>query len=182
MELNPEGILSVGMKIGRRSADLLLIDFTGKPRRKQLSTTYDYPLPEAVFRVSGNWLWKRLLSHEPGKGYATGFAASGSGPRSNCGNGTTCLGLAAKKFRSWKNVNFFSEVAKIQRPASFCSQRCDGCLSRRASLWARGRISRLFLFLHRVNDRRWSRAERHRVSRATREMLVPWARCERPGL
>ena len=27
MELNPDGVLSVGMKIGRRSADLLLIDF-----------------------------------------------------------------------------------------------------------------------------------------------------------
>ncbi len=48
MSLDPEGAFSVGLKIGRRSADLLLADFTGGVRR-QLYTTYRWPVPEEVF-------------------------------------------------------------------------------------------------------------------------------------
>ena len=48
MELNADGVLSFGLKVGRRSADLLLQDFSGKVRARN-HTTYDYPLPEAVF-------------------------------------------------------------------------------------------------------------------------------------
>lgn len=48
IELNPDGAFSIGLKVGRRSADLLLMDFTGNVR-EQLHTTYDYPLPDAVF-------------------------------------------------------------------------------------------------------------------------------------
>ncbi|HUG61771.1 MAG TPA: ROK family transcriptional regulator [Methylomirabilota bacterium] len=42
--LNPDGALSFGVKIGRRSADLVLIDFLGRMRRR-LHTTYPYPDP-----------------------------------------------------------------------------------------------------------------------------------------
>ncbi|HCQ65487.1 MAG TPA: sugar kinase, partial [Rhodobacteraceae bacterium] len=38
MELDPDGVFGVGMKIGRRSADLVLLDFTGKVRN-QIHTT-----------------------------------------------------------------------------------------------------------------------------------------------
>jgi predicted NBD/HSP70 family sugar kinase len=47
MTLDPEGILSFGLNIGRRSADLVLIDVTGQLRfaRKQ---HYAYPTPGAI--------------------------------------------------------------------------------------------------------------------------------------
>ena len=44
MRLNPDAVLSFGVKIGRRSADLVLMDFVGGIRM-QLHQTYPYPLP-----------------------------------------------------------------------------------------------------------------------------------------
>ncbi len=110
MELNPEGILSVGMKIGRRSADLLLIDFKGRPRR-QLSTTYDYPLPEVIFGFLEAEL-ETLLSQEP-QILRDRVCGIGIGTPFELWKWHDLSGLAAKKFRSWRNVNFFSEVARF---------------------------------------------------------------------
>jgi len=45
--LNPEGALSFGLKIGRRSVDLYLINFTGKIL-KLLHKTYPYPTPDGI--------------------------------------------------------------------------------------------------------------------------------------
>src|SRR5437868_4138535 len=45
--LNPDGAFSFGLKIGRRSADLYLINFTGKVLRL-LHRTYPYPTPQGI--------------------------------------------------------------------------------------------------------------------------------------
>ncbi|NLR98823.1 ROK family transcriptional regulator [Rhizobium sp. P38BS-XIX] len=47
MRLNPDAVLSFGVKIGRRSADLVLMDFVGGIRM-QLHQIYSYPLPENI--------------------------------------------------------------------------------------------------------------------------------------
>ncbi|CAN7577658.1 ROK family transcriptional regulator [Rhizobium sp. LjRoot254] len=47
MSLNPDGVLSLGLKIGRRSADLILMDFTGRVRR-QVHEAYRYPTPAGI--------------------------------------------------------------------------------------------------------------------------------------
>ena len=47
MRLNADAVLSFGVKIGRRSADLVLMDFVGTIR-KQLHQTYAYPLPHDI--------------------------------------------------------------------------------------------------------------------------------------
>jgi len=51
MSLNPDGVLSFGLKIGRRSADLILMDFTGQVRH-QLHEAYHYPTPSAMLRFA----------------------------------------------------------------------------------------------------------------------------------
>lgn len=48
MMLDPDGVFSFGLKIGRRSCDVVLADFTGSIRDRR-SMTYPYPLPEQVF-------------------------------------------------------------------------------------------------------------------------------------
>jgi predicted NBD/HSP70 family sugar kinase len=52
MRLNPSGVLSLGLKVGRRSIDLVLMDFTGHVRL-QLHEAYRYPTPEGVIRFTG---------------------------------------------------------------------------------------------------------------------------------
>lgn len=47
MRLNPDSVYSFGVKIGRRSVDLVLMDFVGRIRM-QLRNTYPYPMPEWI--------------------------------------------------------------------------------------------------------------------------------------
>jgi len=47
ISLDPSGAYAYGLKIGRRSSDLLLLDLTGSVRRR-VSRTYAYPTPEKV--------------------------------------------------------------------------------------------------------------------------------------
>ncbi len=48
MDINPEGLFSFGVKIGRRSTDLLLTDFRGTIRA-QRRLAYNYPQPQDIF-------------------------------------------------------------------------------------------------------------------------------------
>src|SRR6218665_1712006 len=50
MRLNPDAVLSFGVKIGRRSADLVLMDFVGNIR-KRYHEPYAYPLPQEILRI-----------------------------------------------------------------------------------------------------------------------------------
>lgn len=45
--LNPEGAFAVGLKVGRRSTDLVLVDFAGRVRHRR-HAFHDYPLPERL--------------------------------------------------------------------------------------------------------------------------------------
>jgi predicted NBD/HSP70 family sugar kinase len=47
MSLDPDGVYSIGLKIGRRSADLVLMDFVGTIR-DQLRVTFPYPSPQGI--------------------------------------------------------------------------------------------------------------------------------------
>lgn len=47
MSLDPDGAFSLGLKIGRRSCDLVLIDFRGAVRRRA-HRTFAYPVPDMI--------------------------------------------------------------------------------------------------------------------------------------
>jgi predicted NBD/HSP70 family sugar kinase len=49
MRLAPEGVFSFGLKIGRRSAELVLIDFNGEPRQER-KLTYVVSTPSDIFK------------------------------------------------------------------------------------------------------------------------------------
>jgi predicted NBD/HSP70 family sugar kinase len=51
MSLNPDGAYFLGLKIGRRSADLVLIDFLGNAKRT-FRLAYRYPLPDEIVRFA----------------------------------------------------------------------------------------------------------------------------------
>ena len=57
--LNPEGAFSFGLKIGRRSVDLYLINFTGKVLRL-LHTIYPYPTPDGIRAFARNGIAELL--------------------------------------------------------------------------------------------------------------------------
>ena len=55
VSLDPEGAFSIGLKIGRRSCDLVLVDFCGGVRRRA-QRAYPYPTPDGVMEFVGGEL------------------------------------------------------------------------------------------------------------------------------
>lgn len=110
MHLNPDGVLSFGLKVGRRSADLLLLDFTGNVR-EQVHVTYEYPLPDTVFDFLQRGLADILSGMEPaaqsrlcGIGIAIPF---------ELWKWNDLMGAPSDLFQSWKEVDFVRQVGKF---------------------------------------------------------------------
>src|SRR5947209_6374247 len=55
MSIDPEGAFALGLKIGRRSSDLVLIDFRGAVRRRAHETSA-FPTPEKIMAFIGQSL------------------------------------------------------------------------------------------------------------------------------
>ncbi|MCF3638969.1 ROK family transcriptional regulator [Rhizobium sp. TRM95111] len=77
MRLNPDAVYSLGLKIGRRSADLVLMDFVGRIRR-QVRRTFPYPMPGPLLAFVGEGvaeLERGLSVEERGRIAGLGVAA-----------------------------------------------------------------------------------------------------------
>ncbi|MEM9230689.1 MAG: ROK family transcriptional regulator, partial [Pseudomonadota bacterium] len=107
MSLDPTGALSVGVKIGRRSLDLVLMDFVGTIR-EQSRQTYAYPRPKELFRMIGDGT-ERLLStlsvalrqRVTGLGIAMPF---------ELWNWADTLGIPAAEMEEWRHVDVIEAV------------------------------------------------------------------------
>ena len=110
IELDPDGAFAIGLKIGRRSADLLLLNFAGTVRG-QLHTRYDYPMPDEVFGFLEKGL-EELLGTLP-EDHRKSVCGIGIGAPFELWKWHDLTGLAAEKFSSWKDVSFAREVARF---------------------------------------------------------------------
>lgn len=110
MTIAPDGALSVGFKIGRRTADLVLMDLGGRIRGQKL-LTYRYPRPEILFRFLDDGL-KELMTALPsplrsrvrGIGLATPYEIW-SWPES--------IGAPASEIAAWQGLDLATEVARF---------------------------------------------------------------------
>ena len=110
MRLNPDAVFSAGFKVGRRSAELVLMDFCGGIRA-QIRKEYDYPLPDMIFgflktglETVKEHLPPELLDRLCGLGIAAPF---------EIWKWSEVTGVEAESFLSWKDVRFDVEVAKF---------------------------------------------------------------------
>ena len=110
MKLNPGGVYSFGLKIGRRSADLLLMDFVGRVR-SELHQVYSYPRPgqiadfvrDGVAELAGT-LNSTQQSKIAGLGIATPF---------ELWNWAEEIGVDPALMESWRNVDLASVISEI---------------------------------------------------------------------
>jgi predicted NBD/HSP70 family sugar kinase len=125
MGLAPGGVLSYGLKIGRRSADLVLIGFTGEIRH-QISATYDYPMPDSIFSFLEDGIVtisEKLTSDEINRICGIGFAAP-----FELWNWYDLAGAPAEEFIAWKGVNFQERVARFSSlPARVVNDATAAC-------------------------------------------------------
>ncbi|MCB2016467.1 MAG: ROK family protein [Hydrogenophaga sp.] len=140
--LNPDGAFAIGIKIARRSADWLLVDFTGRVRER-ISVAYDFPeattlLP--LIRANLDELLERLgplASRVVGVGVAAPF---------QLGGWHRMLGLTEAQSDAWSHLDLGAEVQKMtDLPVSFAKDTAAACVAE--LLQGKGREIHSFLYL-----------------------------------
>ncbi len=142
MEINPGGLFSVGLKIGRRSADLLLMDFAGEIRQ-QVQLGYDYPMPDVVFGFLGDGLASiagALSARDRARICGVGVAAP-----FELWSWHELVGAPAEEFAAWRDLDFHAEAAKCtELPVYVVNDATAAC--RAEHVFGRGRAFRDYAY------------------------------------
>jgi predicted NBD/HSP70 family sugar kinase len=108
--LDPEGAFSFGLKIGRRSCDLVLVDFDGAVRQRA-HETYPYPTPDKILDFVSRMLpaftqtlSRRQLQRVAGFGIASPF---------QLWNWDVETGAPPGALEVWRSVDIAAEVAAL---------------------------------------------------------------------
>lgn len=142
LALNPDGAFSIGIKIGRRSADWLLVDFTGVVRQRE-TLVYDFPdaqflLPEVQSRMRAMQdAMGPLAQRVVGVGVAAPF---------NLGGWHKMLGLSQAVSDRWNHIDLAAQVQSMTEvPVSFAKDTQAACVAELVA--GRGRDVKSFLYL-----------------------------------
>lgn len=142
LALNPDGAFSVGIKIGRRSTDWLLVDFTGQVRQR-LSLAYAFPDADTLLPVIGQNL---LTLREQLGALAPRLVGVGVAAPFLLGGWHRMLGLSAQQSDRWNRIDLSAEVqAMTELPVSFAKDTSAACVAELVS--GRGRDLKSFLYL-----------------------------------
>ncbi|MEP7297401.1 MAG: ROK family transcriptional regulator [Burkholderiales bacterium] len=143
MALNPDGAFSIGIKIGRRSMDMLLLDFTGAVRER-LTLAYAFPDPGTLFGEIEARLQQltkslpfKLRSRLHGVGVAAPLSLEGW---------HAVLGIGRKQAAKWAGVDVRERiVAMTDLPVEFVKDTAAACVAELVA--GRGRSIGSFLYV-----------------------------------
>ena len=85
MRLDPDGAFFLGLKVGRRRTEMVLIDFEGQPRASRVAR-FDYPTPDATLQFARR-ASAELIDVLPPRPARPGSAGLALACRSISGNG-----------------------------------------------------------------------------------------------
>lgn len=108
--LNPDGAYSFGLKIGRRSVDLYLINFTGDIL-DLLHETYRYPMPDDIREFTKKGI-EKLLAGQPAL-VAEKLTGLGIAAPYEIWTWPEELGAPREAIEVWRTVNIREEIAAI---------------------------------------------------------------------
>lgn len=125
MSLNPNGVFSFGLKIGRRSADLVLVDFLGQ-ELGSINKVFDYPIPSEVivFVETGIATLREQLSPSQQKR----IAGLGVSIPSELWNWAEKINAPQDLMNVWKDNDFQSKLESISGlPVSMQNDATAAC-------------------------------------------------------
>jgi predicted NBD/HSP70 family sugar kinase len=125
MQLNPDAVYSFGVKIGRRSADLVLMDFLGNVRM-QLHETFPYPLPDQIMAFITNGI--ATLEAQIDEQQRSRIAGIGIAAPFELWNWTGEVGAPEGAMDAWRNFDLQSEIAaRISYPVFLQNDATSAC-------------------------------------------------------
>jgi predicted NBD/HSP70 family sugar kinase len=143
LSLNPDGAYSIGVKVGRRSLDVLLVDFTGTVRQRwQLD--YHFPDPDEVLAEIG----RRLKDIRSALGAARRQRLHGIGIAAplQLSGWQQLLGVDPSLAARWDRVDLQSAVAAVSKlPVELLKDTAAACVAELVA--GRGRSVRSFLYV-----------------------------------
>jgi predicted NBD/HSP70 family sugar kinase len=145
MALNPDGAFSIGIQIGRRSLDMLLVDFLGQARER-LSLSYDFPDPDTLFDEIETRL--KVLRKSLGSTRARALHGVGIAAPLSLGGWQTLLGVAAPIAGKWAQIDIRARVAAMTEvPVTFVKDTAAACVAELVSGSGRNIRSYLYVFV-----------------------------------
>lgn len=144
LDLNPDGAFAVGIKIGRRSADWLLVDFTGRVRQR-IVLDYPYPDPALLLPAIEVNLHKLLNGL---RGLRDRVVGVGVAAPLQLGGWHTMLGITDNQSKAWSSIDLGAKVqAMTELPVSFAKDTSAACVAELLQGKGRDIPSYLYLFL-----------------------------------
>ena len=107
VSLNPNGVHALGLSIGRRSAELVLIDFCGR-QLETISTTYRYPVIDEVFGFLQASMKEIFTKHPKIRKSVTGI---GVAMPAKIWNWLEVVHAPEDVMRKWQDLDVRSEIA-----------------------------------------------------------------------
>lgn len=142
MALNPDGAFALGVKIGRRSADILLVDFTSTVRQRYC-LPYEYPNASSLLPNIGKHF--RTIEKQLGP-LSERLVGVGLAAPFNLGGWHRLLGLPAAISEEWNRIDLASELQSFTKlPVSFAKDTSAACMAELVK--GRGRDLKSFLYL-----------------------------------
>ncbi len=142
LTLNPDGVFSLGLKIGRRSADLILMDFSGQVRG-QLHEAYPYPMPERIIEFVRNGATK--LSAALPKQLSKRLAGIGIAMPFELWSWSAQVGAAQQAMDVWRQVNMLEALADATGLTAFLENDATAACEAELAL-GRGREFTNFIY------------------------------------
>jgi predicted NBD/HSP70 family sugar kinase len=143
MALEPDGAFSIGVKIGRRSLDMLLVDFVGQVRER-VSFGCVFPDPTTLFGeidLRLEQLRKSLKPAQRERLHGIGIAAPLS-----LGGWHELLGIAPDLAARWAGIDIRARIAAMNElPVGFVKDTAAACVAEIVA--GRGRDIRSFFYV-----------------------------------
>jgi len=143
-ELDPNGAFSIGLKVGRRSGDLMLVDLAGHVRHT-IHRPYTFPSPSEMisFVTSGvEELVSGLTPEQSGRISGMGIAAP-----FELWNWADDVGAPPDVLMAWKGFDLQAEIAtRFTWPIHFCNDASAACAAE--LLFGRGRDLQDFAYFY----------------------------------
>jgi predicted NBD/HSP70 family sugar kinase len=145
LSLNPDGAFAIGIKVGRRSLDTLLVDFTGA-RRQRYTLDYRHADPDEVLtEIAQRFkdIRRKLSVEQRDRVQGVGIAAPLS-----MGGWQQLLGVPASSAEKWQRIDLAAEVAaRTELPVTLIKDTAAACVAELVAGRGRGIKSFLYVFV-----------------------------------